>query len=72
MKKALKSFKIVILSNYKKSPRLLKPREEPEEVMEVNQNTQEKWQSCFDSFDEEHRALEEKAKPFCWENWRTH
>ena len=32
--------------------------------MEVNQNTQEKMTERFDSFDEEHRALEEKANQF--------
>ena len=44
--------------------RLLNQEKNLEKSMEVNQNTQEKMTERFDSFDEEHRALEEKAKPF--------
>lgn len=35
-----------------------------EKLMEVNQNTQEKMTERFDSFDEEHRALEDRANEF--------
>ena len=44
--------------------RLLNQEKNLEKSMEVNQNTQEKMTERFDSFDEEHRALEEKANQF--------
>ena len=44
--------------------RLLNQEKNLEKAMEVNQNTQEKMTERFDSFDEEHRALEEKANHF--------
>ena len=44
--------------------RLLNQEKNLEKSMEVNQNTQEKMTERFDSFDEEHRALEEKANHF--------
>jgi len=44
--------------------RLMNQEKNLEKLMEVNQNTQEKMTERFDSFDEEHRALEEKANHF--------
>ena len=41
--------------------RLMNQEKNLEKLMEVNQNAQEKMTERFDSFDEEHRALEEEA-----------